>query len=41
VLAGRRNPGERSLEIVLGGVDNAAAAETAVRAELGKILRVK
>jgi hypothetical protein len=38
VLAGRRNPGQRSLEIVVGGVADAAAAQTAVRAELEKIL---
>ena len=41
VLAGLRNPGQRSLEIALDGPDNAAAAETAVRAELQKLVAVK
>ncbi len=39
VLAGLRNPGQRSIEIAVGGVDDFDAAETAVRDELGKILK--
>ena len=41
VLAGLRNPGQRSLEIALDGPDNAAEAEAAVRAELQKLVAVK
>lgn len=41
VLAGLRNPGQRSLEIAVSGPDNAAAAEAALRAELGKLIRSK
>jgi exosortase len=40
VLAGLRASGQRSLEIAVGGVNNAGEAESAVRAELGKILVV-
>ena len=40
VLAGLRNSGQRSIEIALTGVSNASEAESAVRAELGKILVV-
>ncbi len=40
VLAGLRNAGQRSLEIAVGGVNSAGEAESAVRAELGKILIV-
>ena len=40
VLAGLRASGQRSLEIAVGGVNSAGEAETAVRAELGKILVV-
>ena len=40
VLTGMRNTGYRSLEIALGGVNSAGEAESAVRAELGKILIV-
>ncbi len=42
VLAGLRNPGQRSLEIALDGPDNAdeAEAEAAVRAELQKLVAV-
>jgi exosortase len=40
VLAGIRNPGYRSLELSVGGVNSAGEAESAVRAELGKILVV-
>jgi exosortase len=41
VLAGLRNPGQRSLEIAVTGVADAGAAENALRAELEKILTVK
>ena len=40
VLAGLRNAGQRSLEIAVSGVNNAGEAESAVRAELEKILVV-
>jgi hypothetical protein len=39
VLAGIRNPGQRSLEIAVTGLDSAVAAETAVGAGLEKIIR--
>lgn len=38
VMAGLRNPGQRSLEIAVSGPDNAAEAEAAVRAELEKLI---
>jgi hypothetical protein len=38
VLAGLRNSGQRSLEIVVDGADSAGEAESAMRAELGKIV---
>jgi len=38
VLAGLRNPGQRSLEIAVTGPASAAAAETDLRAELEKII---
>ena len=38
VLAGQRNPGQRSLEIAVSGPANAAEAEAAVRAELEKLI---
>jgi exosortase/archaeosortase family protein len=38
VLAGLRNPGQRSLEIAVTGPDNAAGAEAALRAELEKLI---
>ena len=38
VLAGLRNPGQRSLEIAVTGVNDASAAETALRHELGKLI---
>jgi len=38
VLAGLRNPGQRSLEIAVSGADAAAEAEAAVRAELEKLI---
>jgi exosortase/archaeosortase family protein len=41
VLAGRRNPGQRSIEIAVWGIADAAAAETAVRKELEKLVVVK
>ncbi len=41
VLAGLRNPGQRSLEIAVAGADDFNAAETAVRAELVKLIVVK
>jgi hypothetical protein len=40
VLAGLRNPGQRSLEIAVTGPASAAGAKAAVRAELEKILTV-
>jgi hypothetical protein len=40
VLAGLRKAGQRSLEIAVGGVNSAGEAESAVRAELKKILTV-
>jgi len=40
VLTGMRNTGNRSLELAVGGVNNAGEAESAVRAELEKILVV-
>jgi exosortase/archaeosortase family protein len=39
VLAGLRNPGQRSLEIAVSGPDNAAEAGTAVREELEKLIK--
>jgi exosortase/archaeosortase family protein len=41
VMAGLRNPGQRSLEIAVAGPGNAAEAEAAVRAELEKLIRSK
>jgi len=38
VLAGLRNPGERSLEIAVTGVGDAPGAEAAVKAELPKLV---
>jgi exosortase/archaeosortase family protein len=38
VLAGLRNPGQRSLEIAVSGPASAAAAEAVVRAELEKLI---
>ena len=40
VLAGLRYAGQRSLELAISGVNNAGEAESAVRAELEKILVV-
>ena len=40
VLAGLRNSGQRSLEIAVGGVSSGDEAESALRAELEKILVV-
>jgi len=40
VLAGQRNCGERSLEIVVRGIDDASKAESAVVRELDNLLRV-
>jgi hypothetical protein len=39
VLTGLRNPGQRSLEILVAGPDTAEAAEAAVQAELQKLIR--
>jgi hypothetical protein len=39
VLAGLRNPGQRSIEIAVSGPDNAAAAEADLRAELEKLIK--
>jgi exosortase/archaeosortase family protein len=41
VLAGLRNPGQRSLEIAVSGAGNAAEAEAAVLAELDKLIVAK
>jgi exosortase/archaeosortase family protein len=41
VLAGLRNPGQRSIEIAVSGPDNAAEAEAAVRTELEKLVASK
>jgi exosortase/archaeosortase family protein len=41
VLAGQRNPGQRSLEIAVTGPDNAAEAEAAVHAELERLITSK
>ena len=38
VLAGLRNPGERSIEIAVSGVDDAQSAEAVVKGELGKLI---
>ena len=40
VLAGRRNAGQRSLEIAVRGIANASAAETALRGELEKLIAI-
>jgi exosortase/archaeosortase family protein len=41
VMAGLRNPGQRSLEIAVTGPDNAAEAEAAVRKELQNLITTK
>jgi len=41
VLAGLRNPGQRSLEIALVGPDNSAEAEAALRNELRKLVVIQ
>jgi exosortase/archaeosortase family protein len=41
VLAGIRNPGQRSLEIAVSGLDSTAAAKGAVQAELEKLITSK
>jgi exosortase len=41
VLAGLRNPGQRSLEVAVAGPDNAAKAEAALRGELEKLIVLK
>ena len=41
VLAGLRNPGQRSLEIAVSGPETAAEAEAALRAELNKLIASK
>jgi exosortase/archaeosortase family protein len=38
VLAGLRNPGQRSIEIAVSGPDNAAEAEAVLRAELERLI---
>ena len=40
VFAGRRNVGERSIEIVIAGIDDAQAARTAVIRQLEKLIKV-
>jgi exosortase len=39
VLAGRRNCGQRSLELAVWGIDDNAAAETALGREIGKLVK--
>ncbi len=39
VLAGLRNPGQRSLEVAVSGPDNATAAEFVLQAELNKLIK--
>jgi hypothetical protein len=39
VLAGLRNPGQRSIEIAVTGPENATAAEAALRAELAQLIK--
>jgi hypothetical protein len=41
VLAGRRNTGQRSLEVAVWGMESAAAAEAALRRELAAIMKPK
>jgi len=41
VLAGRRNTGQRELQIAVWGIEDAAAAEAAVRQELEKLIVVE
>jgi len=41
VLAGIRNPGQRSLEIALTGPETAAAAEASMRTELEQLIRTR
>ena len=41
VLAGRRNLGQRSLEIAISGFDTAEAAEAAVQSQLQKLMKVE
>jgi hypothetical protein len=41
VLAGLRNPGQRSLEIAVSGMTDAADAEDALRGQLQKLVFVK
>jgi hypothetical protein len=40
VIAGRRNPGQRSLELAVSGVANQQEAEMALASELAKLIRV-
>ena len=41
VLAGQRNTGERSLELAVWGIDDAPAAEAAVRRQLEKLVKLQ
>jgi exosortase len=41
VLAGRRNTGQRSLEVAIWGIDDPAAAELALRHELDKLVKLR
>jgi hypothetical protein len=41
VLTGRRNPGQRSLEIAVTGPENPEEARTALRGELNKLILSK
>lgn len=41
MLAGRRQLGQRSIELAVWGIEDAADAETAVKAQLEKLLRVQ
>jgi hypothetical protein len=41
VLSGRRNQGQRSIELAVWGINDPVEAETAVRAQLEKLIRVE
>jgi hypothetical protein len=41
VLSGRRNLGQRSIELAVWGINDPVEAETAVRAQLEKLIRVE
>jgi hypothetical protein len=41
VLAGRRNSGQRSLEVAIWGIDDHQEAEAALARELGKLIQIE